>query len=153
MHDNLIILAGGASSRMKKSTQLNSVSQKDVAQANQRSKGLISVGKNDRPILDYVLYNAKKSGYLNVYIVVSEKGLPSFKEFYGTSIDKNNFKGLNITYAIQYIPDDRVKPLGTADALFQVLEQYPFLKTQSFTVCNSDNLYSETAFRCLAMGI
>ena len=35
--------------------------------------------------------------------------------------------------------------MGTADALVQVMEQYPELKKTSFSVCNSDNLYSANA--------
>lgn len=145
MHSNLIILAGGMSSRMKKSTQSSDVSQKDIEQANKRTKGLIGVGTNDRPILDYLLYNAKKAGYTNIYIVVNEMGLPLFKEFYGSLQKDNPFNGLSISYIIQYIPKDRVKPLGTADALYQTFVQYPVLKSDFFTVCNSDNLYSVEA--------
>ena len=45
MTENIIILAGGASSRMKKSTDQN-LSPEKVAQANQLSKGLIELGGN-----------------------------------------------------------------------------------------------------------
>lgn len=130
---------------MKKATQSSDVSQKDIEQANSRTKGLIGVGNNDRPILDYLLYNAKKAGYTNIYIVVNEMGLPLFKQFYGEHQKNNTFNGLTISYIVQYIPENRVKPLGTADALFQAFEQYNELKTAFFTVCNSDNLYSQDA--------
>ena len=43
MHDNLIILAGGMSSRMKKNSTSNSLSKEEEIQANERSKGLIGV--------------------------------------------------------------------------------------------------------------
>ena len=56
---------------------------------------------------------------------------------------------MTIRFAIQNIPNNREKPFGTADALFQTLEQYPELKKNSFTVCNSDNLYSVKAFQLL----
>lgn len=149
MHENLIILAGGMSSRMKKEAQSSAVSQKDIAQANQRTKGLISVGNNDRPILDYLMNNAKKAGYKNIYIVVNKQGLPLFQECYGTDLSNNNFNGLSISYIIQHIPEGRKKPLGTADALYQSFEQYPTLKNDAFTVCNSDNLYSIEALQLL----
>ena len=35
--------------------------------------------------MDYLLYNAKKAGYKNIYIVINEKG-GMFKEFYGKVI-------------------------------------------------------------------
>lgn len=148
MHDNLVILAGGASSRMKKEAVLDNLSAEEIAQANERSKGLIGVGASGRPLLDYLLWNAKKAGYKNIYIIIGEQG-ELFKEFYGSQMKNNDFHGLNISFAIQYIPEGRVKPFGTADALFQAVEQYPELNSQFYSVCNSDNLYSAAALRAL----
>jgi NDP-sugar pyrophosphorylase family protein len=142
-------LAGGASTRMKK--QLHSsvlISKDENSQANNRSKALISIDKNNRPILDYLLYNAKKAGYTTIYIITGEDNF-LFKSFYGNENQGNVFNGLSINYAIQYIQKDRDKPFGTADALYQAMTQYPILKTVSFTVCNSDNLYSIDAFEFL----
>jgi NDP-sugar pyrophosphorylase family protein len=148
MHNNLIILAGGASSRMKKEAVIDNLSQEEIAQANERSKGLISVDSNGRPLLDYLLLNAKKAGYKNIYIIIGEQG-ELFKEFYGSQHLHNNFHGLNISFAVQYILRGRVKPFGTADALFQAVEQFPELNSQEYSVCNSDNLYSEEALLAL----
>lgn len=148
MHDNLVILAGGASSRMKKEAVLDNLSPEEIAQANERSKGLIGVGSSGRPLLDYLLWNAKKAGYKNIYIIIGEQG-ELFKEFYGSKMKNNDFHGLNISFAVQYIPEGRVKPFGTADALFQAVEQYPELNSQFYSVCNSDNLYSAAALRAL----
>ena len=148
MHDNLIILAGGASSRMKKQVISNNLSEEEIAQANERSKGLIGVGPNGRPLLDYLLLNAKKAGYQNIYIIIGEQG-DLFKEFYGSKNYNNNYQGLKISFAIQYIPEGRIKPFGTADALFQAVEQYPELNSQNYSVCNSDNLYSVKALYAL----
>ena len=148
MHDNLIILAGGASSRMKKQVTVDNLSEEEIAQANERSKGLIGVGPNGRPLLDFLLLNAKKAGYKNIYIIIGEQG-DLFKEFYGSKNSNNDFNGLTISFATQYIPEGRIKPFGTADALFQATEQYPELNSQEYTVCNSDNLYSTEALYAL----
>ena len=148
MHDNLIVLAGGASSRMKKQVSLDNLSEEEIAQANERSKGLIGVGPNGRPLLDYLLLNAKKAGYKNIYLIIGEQG-DLFKEFYGSENRNNDFHGLNISFATQYIPEGRIKPFGTADALFQAMEQYPELNSQYYSVCNSDNLYSVEALYAL----
>ena len=142
MHNNLVILAGGASSRMNKSlAQENSGAVKI-------NKALIRMNEDGRPFLDYLLLNAEKAGFKNIYLVVGEQA-DDFKKFYGSKSKDNDFKGLNLSYAIQYIPKNRVKPFGTADALFQALEQYPNLKHETFTVCNCDNLYSIKAFETL----
>lgn len=138
MTKTLIILAGGASSRMKKSTTAT-LSKEVQSQANTRSKSLILV--NNRPMMDYILYNAKQAGILEVILVIGPRG-DLFKTYYGTDNAGNDFHGLTISYATQYIPEGRKKPLGTADAVFQALEQYPQLQETSFLVCNSDNLYS-----------
>ncbi|TVZ60397.1 glucose-1-phosphate thymidylyltransferase [Flavobacteriaceae bacterium MAR_2010_105] len=147
MHSSLVILAGGASSRMKKHSETNGLTPEEINQANERSKTLIGVGYNGRPLLDYVLYNAKQAGYTNIYIIIGEKD-SLFKKFYGDEANNNSF-GLNIAFAIQYIPKGRLKPFGTADALFQTVEQYPELNNLQYSVCNSDNLYSSKALYAL----
>ncbi|MBW8200610.1 sugar phosphate nucleotidyltransferase [Flagellimonas abyssi] len=144
--NSLVVLAGGASSRMKKNASNQSIlSAEEIQQANERSKGLIGLGGNGRPMLDYVLYNAKRAGYEKIYIVIGEQG-ELFRDFYGGS---NGFHGLEVVFAIQRVPSEREKPFGTADALCQAMEQYPELQEKRFTVCNSDNLYSVEAFDLL----
>ena len=148
MPKNLVILAAGASSRMKKSLGTENLSEEEVINANTRSKALLGFGKNNRPILDFLLLNAEKAGYKNVIIIISEKGA-LFKAYYGEKQKNNSFNGLSISYATQYVPKDRIKPFGTADALFQALTQFPELQHEAFTVCNSDNLYSVAALQAL----
>ncbi|NER14977.1 NTP transferase domain-containing protein [Leptobacterium flavescens] len=149
MHQDLIILAGGASSRMKKSN-MSAPDEKLAAQANSRSKGLISIDPDGRPLMDYLLYNAKRAGYTDVYIVIGGKE-QLIQEFYGEKKKANNFHGLTINYAVQYIPEGREKPFGTADAVSQAVSQYPELNNRTYTVCNSDNLYSESVLKALRM--
>lgn len=147
MHDILIVLAGGASSRMKKGNDI-SLNNNLKNQANSRSKALISIDVSGRPVLDYLLYNAKQAGYKNIYLIVGEQH-NLFREFYGNKSYGNIFQGLKIHYAIQYIPKNRKKPFGTADALTQAIDQYPELAKSTYTVCNSDNLYSVQALKAL----
>ncbi|MFK5879142.1 MAG: sugar phosphate nucleotidyltransferase [Flavobacteriaceae bacterium] len=148
-YTSLVILAGGASSRMKKQVlSNNSLSDKELEQANHRSKSLISIDTSGRPLMDYLLYNAKKSGYKNIYIITG-KDNSLFKSFYGEKDNNNIFHGLTVNFAVQQIPTNRVKPFGTADALYQAMEQYPVLQKNIFTVCNSDNLYSVRALELL----
>ena len=60
-----------------------------------------------------------------------------------------NISKINIEYAIQSIPENRVKPFGTADAVYQTMDQIDKLKNQSFCVCNSDNLYSTKSLKLI----
>lgn len=150
MHNNLIILAGGASSRMKQPASATQLSTEEELQANQRTKGLIGIGSEKRPLLDFLLNNAKKAGYKNIYFIVSKNNI-LFREFYGEKDRDNDFNGLLISYAVQHIPEGRDKPYGTADALWQCLKQYPELIEESFSVCNSDNIYSVRALEAMRM--
>jgi len=148
MHNNLLILAAGASSRMKNSEVSNTLSEEEIQHANTKSKALIGLGDSNRPLLDYLLLNAEKAGYKNIYLIVGEEA-SQYKSHYGTKKENNIYKGLHLSYATQFIPKDRIKPFGTADAVFQALEQYPHLQNESFIVCNSDNLYSVEALKTL----
>ena len=125
MTNNIVILAGGASSRMKKSVDQN-LSREKIAQANQLSKGLIELG--GKPFLSYLLENILKAGFENVYIITGENS-KIFRQAFENNPD---FKELNIQFATQYIPEGREKPYGTADALYQCLDQYPNLKEDTF---------------------
>lgn len=149
MHSSLLILAGGASSRMKKSISVAGLSSEEIEQANTQSKALINYGDDNRPILDFLLLNAKKAGYKKIYLIVGEQN-DAFHQYYGNKTENNDFNGMLLSYATQYIPKDRKKPFGTADAVTQALEQYPHLKKEAFTVCNCDNLYSVKALQEMA---
>jgi NDP-sugar pyrophosphorylase family protein len=152
MHSSLLILAGGASSRMKKSISVAGLSSEEIEGANTQSKALISYGNDNRPILDFLLLNAKKAGYKNIYLIVGEQK-DAFQRYYGNKTANNDFNGMLLSYATQYIPKDRKKPFGTADAVTQALEQYPHLQKEAFTVCNCDNLYSVKALQEMATTI
>ncbi|MBT8262197.1 MAG: NTP transferase domain-containing protein [Bacteroidia bacterium] len=145
MTKTLIILAGGTSSRMKRSESAR-LSDSVKHQADTISKALIPV--NNRPILDYLLYNAKMAGIKNVIIVTGADN-SMFKDRYGKESKGNAFHGLTISYAIQHIPAGKNKPMGTADAVHQALEQYPGVQQEFFLVCNCDNLYSVESFNTL----
>ncbi len=151
----LVILAGGISSRMKKPLQeisddssagrhLQRINKQLIKDADEKSKSMIGVGKNFRPFLDYLLFNARETGYGDLVMVIGEND-NSIKEYYGNKDKDNEFKGLSISYAVQKIPPGRDKPLGTGDALLCGLKSKPEWSGSRFTVCNSDNLYSKDA--------
>ncbi len=148
----LVILAGGISSRMRKPMPENMgaqltgkvspvINEQLIKDADEKAKSMIGVGKNYRPFLDYLLYNARETGYCDIVLVIGEND-NSIKEYYGTKEKNNEFNGLTISYAVQKIPAGRKKPLGTADALWWGLKSKPEWAGSRFSVCNSDNLYS-----------
>jgi ADP-glucose pyrophosphorylase len=144
---NLMILAAGVSSRMKKAAvvPLDPALTHDVAS---KAKSMIGLGPGGRPFLDYLLYNAREAGYRDVVLVVGENS-DTIRANYGPLDQGNLFHGLTLSYAVQQIPAGRVKPLGTADAVLTGLRFRPDWHHRRFTVCNSDNLYSTRALELL----
>jgi glucose-1-phosphate adenylyltransferase len=147
MDPNLVILAGGISSRMRRPGSAP-VDPSLLREAEQRPKSMIGVGAGRRPLLDYLLFNAREAGYRDIVIVIGERDR-EFREQYGPADRNNTFRGLTISYALQPIPAGRSKPLGTADALLCALRTREDWRGKAFTVCNSDNLYSRRALRLL----
>ena len=142
MTNTIVILAAGMSSRMKKSTD-SAIGLTKADEANKKSKSLITFG--NKPFIYFLLENIVHAGFKNVIMVVG-KDYQDFKN----EIDKfPNISRINIEYAIQSIPKNRVKPFGTADAVFQTMDQIDKLKNQTFCVCNSDNLYSTKSLKLI----
>ena len=145
----LVILAAGISSRMKKSAVPQMIVDKSlIDDADYKAKSMIGVGKDHRPFLDYLLYNARQTGYKDVLIIVGEKD-ESIRNYYGQKDRDNEFHGLKISYATQWIPAGKEKPIGTADALYHGLKSRSDWSGLQFTVCNSDDLYSEKALKLM----
>jgi len=144
MIQSLLIMAAGASSRMKAS-EAEDIRTAATEQANNRTKGLIEIGEDGKPLLYYLLRNAQEAGYKTIYLITATDA--SF--FRSTIRSLPNLDQLHFVFVTQHIPNGRTKPLGTADAVYQALEQFPVLQRNRFSVCNSDNLYSVNAFRRL----
>lgn len=145
----LVILAGGVSSRMKLPADSNiKLDEKLISDAEQKSKSMIRLGEGEKPFLNYLLGNSVSAGYKEIVIVVNEKD-NSIIEYYSSEQNLFEFPELQISFAIQPIPEGRTKPMGTADALFHALSAKPDWTGKKFTMCNSDNLYSIEAMKLL----
>ncbi len=143
MEPSLVILAGGISSRMRRPAALPpGTDQKLLHDADLLAKAMIGLGREGRPFMDYLLYNAREAGYHDVVLVVGEES-DAIRSCYGPLDSGNAYHGLLISYAVQKIPAGRTKPLGTADAVLSAMRARPDWAGRKFTVCNSDNLYSQ----------
>jgi len=145
---SLLIMAGGASSRMKRSLSQSNLTQDEKNLAGKVHKSLIPLGKEKKPLLFYLISNAVAVGVTDIYLITSSENEP-FQKLVGTSKINNSFAGAKVHFAIQYLKKGHIKPLGTADAVEQTLVQYPELIEQTFIICNGDNLYSKAAFKNL----
>ena len=141
-------MAGGASSRMKRSLSQSNLTQDEKNLAGKVHKSLIPLGKEKKPLLFYLISNAVSVGVTDIYLITSSEN-EAFQKLVGTLKINNSFAGAKVHFAIQYLKKGYIKPLGTADAVEQTLVQYPELIEQTFIICNGDNLYSKAAFKNL----
>ena len=149
MKNSLVIMVGGASSRMKRSLE-HSLLDEDIKKvAEKHHKSLIPLGEEGRPLLFYLVQNAAKAGITTIYLITGSDN-QIFKDFIDSLRRNSDFEGLDIKIAIQNLWPGKTKPLGTADALLQCLEQYNELLQEQFTVCNGDNLYEVQDFKVLS---
>jgi len=152
MTDTLIILAAGASSRMKKSIKAMTSSDLEPmlskALLDDRHKGLIPLDPHGRTVIHLLMEQAALAQVNRIILVIQPPG-SAFKAHLNSANSNTKTKNLSIEFAYQHIPDLRAKPIGTADALHQCMTQFPELKNQEFMVCNGDNLYSKKAFKIL----
>jgi len=142
MTNTIVVLAAGMSSRMKKSVDLK-IDYKKTNEANNKSKSLITF--NNKPFIYFLLENIVDAGFENVIMVVGK----DFEDFKNQIDELILSSKIEVKYAIQKIPNDRVKPFGTADAVSQTMQQMPELQKTSFCVCNSDNLYSASSLKLI----
>ena len=144
----LIILAGGASSRLKKTLNDVNLDQNVSDVAKSSHKTLIPLGNDKRPLLYFILKNALNAGVSEVFLITSPEN-SAFKTFVESEVFKNSFLDIKVNFAIQEKPKDREKPLGTSDALMQAMDQHDVLKSNSFVIINGDNLYSVKSLNSL----
>ncbi len=144
----LIILAGGASSRLKKTLNDVNLDQNVSDVAKSSHKTLIPLGNDKRPLLYFILKNALNAGVSEVFLITSPEN-SAFKTFIESEVFKNSFLDIKVNFAIQEKPKDREKPLGTSDALMQAMDQHDVLKSNSFVIINGDNLYSVKSLNSL----
>lgn len=144
----IIIMAGGASSRMKKSLHSHKLDERTRNIAASNHKSLIPFGEKQLPLLYYQLQRIKKVNVQGVFIITPMENI-GFHEFLNNSEIAKEFDSLKIELIKQHIPKRAKKPQGTADAILQALDQKIELKHNSFVVMNGDNLYSTKSLESL----
>lgn len=111
-------------------------------------KQLDPVGGHGQVIMDYSIYDARRAGFETVVFVIKPEIEAQFKAAVGDRIAR----GMDVKYAFQRledlpegyaVPEERVKPWGTAQA---VLSARKVVKGP-FAVINADDYYGPQAFR------
>ncbi len=108
-------------------------------------KQLEPMGPTGEFIIDYSIFDAKRSGFNKVVIVIKEEMLDDFKKTIGNRIEEH----IKVEYAFQKIDDtpisiktNRVKPWGTGQAILCAKNYI----NENFAVINADDFYGENAY-------
>ena len=85
-------------------------------------KQIDPVGPNGEFIIDYSVYDAVKAGFDKVVFIIKDEIYDTFKETIGKRVENQidveyTFQRLSSFTEKYNIPSDRVKPLGTVQAL------------------------------------
>ena len=115
-------------------------------------KQIDPVGSQGEAILDYSIYDAHQAGFDTVVIIIKEAIKKDFLETVGKRLEK---APVEIRYAYQEltdlpegftVPEGRVKPWGTAHAVFCAREA---IDGAPFAVINADDYYGKAAFKVI----
>ena len=111
-------------------------------------KQIEPVGPNGEFLIDYSIYDAIKAGFNKIVFIIKPENLEIFKETIGKRIEDQ----IQVEYALQdidqmkkiyNIPKDRVKPLGTTQAILSAKE---FIH-EPFVIINADDFYGYEAYQ------
>lgn len=109
-------------------------------------KQLEPMGPNGEFIIDYSVFDAIKAGFNKIVFLIKRENYDLFKETIGKRVEPH----IKVEYAFQElnnlpvgykVPNDRVKPLGTAHAIFCCS-----MVNEPFAIINADDFYGRDAF-------
>ena len=114
-------------------------------------KQIDPVGRHGEIIMDYSLYDALEAGFEKVVFIINRKIEKDFYEVIGKRAEKHT----EVRYVFQQpdamlpagfsVPEDRVKPWGTAHALLCCKNDV----NEPFAAINADDYYGKRAFSVL----
>jgi len=132
MHSTLLILAAGMGSRYGGMKQVD------------------AFGPSGETITDYSIYDAIHAGFEHFVFVIS----PLMEEDFKTNYIKKFPSHLRVDYVIQSlenlpkgfkVPEDRVKPWGTAHAVLMAKD----VINEPFAVINADDYYGKKSYKIM----
>ena len=101
-------------------------------------------------IMDVSMFDAKRAGFEQVIFIIKKENEADFKEAVGDRMAKY----MDVSYAFQElsnipegyeVPEGRVKPWGTAHAVYSAIDQID----GPFAVINADDYYGSEAFQLI----
>lgn len=129
MKPTLVILAAGMASRYGSMKQME------------------SFGPSGETILEYSVYDAIKAGFKKVVFIIREDFFQDFKDKFEAKMSPHTeveyvFQKMTTGTENYKVPEDRVKPFGTAQAILCCQGTV----NEPFAVINADDFYGRDAF-------
>ena len=110
-------------------------------------KQIDPVDNDGHIIMDFSMYDAKRAGFEKVIFIIKRENEQDFREAIGDRVSQY----MEVSYAFQEltnlpegysVPEGRVKPWGTAHAVYSAIDQVD----GPFAVINADDYYGRDAF-------
>lgn len=113
-------------------------------------KQIDPVDEQGHIIIDFSLYDAMRAGFERAIFIIKKENEQAFKEVIGDRVSKHMevkfvFQDLNDVPEGFEIPEGRVKPWGTAHAIYSCRD----VIDAPFAVINADDYYGVEAFKVL----
>jgi len=113
-------------------------------------KQIDPVGPHQEILLDYSIYDAVQAGFSQVVFVIRKEIDILFRQFIGNRYEKQIpcvyvYQELDSLPAGFEVPADRIKPWGTAHAVWACKS----VVSEPFAVINADDYYGKTAYQML----
>ena len=114
-------------------------------------KQIEPVHKNGEFIIDYSIFDAIKEGFTKVVFIIKKENYEIFRETVGKRVESH----IEVEYVFQEldnlpngytVPENRVKPWGTAHAILCAKDKVK----ENFAIINSDDFYGRDAYRVIA---
>ena len=114
-------------------------------------KQIQPVDKDENFIIDYSAYDAIKAGFNRIIFIIKEENYEIFKSTIGNRLSKI----IDVEYVFQKlddvpsgvkIPEGRVKPWGTAHAIYAVRD----VVSDRFVIINADDFYGYESYKIMA---
>ncbi len=114
-------------------------------------KQIEPIDKYGNFIIDYSIYDAIEAGFDKVIFIIKEENLDIFRQTVGKRVESKIkveyvFQKLELLPEGYSIPKDRVKPLGTAQALLAAKDKV----SDTFAIINADDFYGKESFKIAA---
>lgn len=114
-------------------------------------KQIQPIDEDNNFIIDYSIYDAIKAGFDRVVFIIKEENYEVFKETIGNRLSNK----IKVEYVFQklenvpsgaVIPESRVKPWGTAHAIYCAKD----IVGDRFAIINADDFYGAKTFKIVA---